>query len=137
MTSPAEAKEHAECRSLALALEGIAGCLHDGRPVEAHDVARAGVYAQMVWDAGPDPGRLRDAGFAAARARFADAAKQGLQEARGAVRAESAAHEMAFELRCMANDLSYRSARAQPPDLDEMIRDLRVRYARYGSRAAA
>ena len=138
MILPAEAKEHAEYRHLAMALEGIAGCLHSGRPVEPRDLARACVVAQMVWEAGPDPGRTREAAFNDARTRLADTAKPDtLAETRGAVRAESAAHDMALELRWMANDLSRRPVRRQAPDLDRAIGELQARYARFGIRTAA
>lgn len=131
-------QEHEECLHMALALEGIAGALHTGQRVDARDVAQAALAAEKVWEAGPDPGPSREDSFGKARGRMAHAANGcAAGSARDAARVELAAHELARELRWMAQDLAARPPRAPAWDQVKVIRDLQAKYARFGFRPAA
>jgi hypothetical protein len=130
--------EHEECRQMSLALEGLAGAIHANHPVEARDLAAASHAAESVWQAGPDPGSMRDADFEAAREAF-NAATTGCAQglAKESAAAERAAQQMALELRWMGKDLARKGPRLQPPRLESVITRLQVAYGRYGYRPRA
>ncbi|MEA3191288.1 MAG: hypothetical protein QOD77_1870 [Thermoplasmata archaeon] len=124
--------------NLAKALEGMAGALHDCRPVAQEDME---VIAQVAHDAWPVRGVPKDSydqEFESARAeirRFAAAAASG--DARAVSGIEKAALHMANALRWKAKQecVPVRLPRGHHPR--RVIHTLDKRYARFAHRQAA
>jgi hypothetical protein len=137
--SASTAKEHSDCRHMALALEGIAGALHSGRPVEPNDLGAAAAAAEKVWDAGPEPNKVRDHEFQEARAKFLEGVRAGPRSgAREAAAIERAAQGMAVQLRAVAQESDDRPGRGMVSSATILsMAQLSAKYARYGIRAAA
>lgn len=131
--------EHDDCRKMALALEGVAGALHAGRPVEAADLATATHAAGQVWDSAPESTPARANEFEQARADLthaADACVHGA--ARESAIVERCAQRLATHLRLNAQEQN-----AKPPRKTlttavlREINGLATKYGRYGIRAVA
>jgi hypothetical protein len=130
---------HNDCRQMALVLEGVAGTLHEGRPVPLADLQDVGREAQWVWDAGPEPHIQRAAEFEAARRDYDKASEGGAQglPREGSLVARSA-KRMAGQLRLMAETSRQGVARKElPSEVEQGIVVLAKRYARHARKAGA
>jgi len=125
---------HHECTQMAQILEGIAGTIHEGRPVEAEDLRQAAEYAEWVWQAGPKPNDGRGKEFEASHAsfvRFSGDAAIGMAHEASLV--ERAAQRMALELRKEGTESLFHSNRKELP---QAVDDGLARLARvFASRA--
>lgn len=124
---------------MALALEGIAGALHAGRPVEPKDLGAAAVAAEKVWEAGPEPDPVRNQEFQAARATFITCVDTGARGgAKEAAALERAAQGMALQLRATAQEAGDHPGRASlPAATSQAMAQLASKYGRFGMRPAA
>jgi len=123
---------------LAQALEGMAGALHDCRPVAKEDLETAAHVAHEVWPARVDGANPHDREYETARhevRKFAAAAVAGDPKAISWI--ERAAQHMALALRWKARNADgIRPARNSMPAhaRGRIIKVLDQRYARYASR---
>lgn len=124
--------------NLAKALEGMAGALHECRPVAQEDMEVVAQVAHDAWPVRGAPKDLHDQEFESARAevrRFAAAAAAG--DARAVTGIERAALHMAMALRWKARQEAppVRLPRGHHPR--RVIHTLDKRYARFAVRPAA
>ncbi len=123
---------------LAIAFEGMAGALHDCRPVAKEDLEVAAVVAHEVWPARVDGASVHDREYEAARhevRKFAAAAVAG--DAKAISWIERSAQHMALALRWKArSEVEMRPARNSMPHQarTRIIKVLDKRYARFASR---
>lgn len=129
--------EHEDCRHMALALEGISGALHQGRPVEVKDLASASKAAGWVWEAGPEPDAPQAREFEAAHEQFEKASSACAQgAAHESAIVERSAQTLARQLRWMAQ--AQQEARKELPSAaSNSITELTKKYGRYGVRPLA
>ncbi|MHB8634127.1 MAG: hypothetical protein ACYDBQ_09205 [Thermoplasmatota archaeon] len=128
---------HDECLTLAHALDGVAGALHEGRAVAPDDLQAMGRCGAQLWEAGETPDPFHNQDFRDARTEFEASA---LPAAAGLPKAgtvlERSAHRMALDLRWMAHVCAGRAARPLPESLDRDVLRLAGRYARFAGHVA-
>ena len=136
---PRVRREHDDFRRMALALEGVAGAIHVGRPVSDADLATAARCVREVWDCAPPPTPAFAADGEAELARLqANARGCAHGDPRAAGLVSQAALRLASQLRIRAQDLA-----AQPPKAPllaattKAIAALEARHGRYGRRPTA
>lgn len=126
---------------LAKALEGMAGALHECRPVAKEDLEAAALVAHEVWPARVDGHNLHDREYETARhevRKFAAAAVAGDPKAISWI--ERSTQHMALALRWKARaEPDMKPARNSMPRhaRSRIIKVLDQRYARYAGRQTA
>lgn len=130
--------EHRDCKQMALVLDGVAGTVHQGLPVDAEELKLAAVMATTLWESGPKMQEPVSAEFKGARSRYVHAVQACARgEARDASILEASARVMADDLRHLALETEQRPVRHElPRAFAKAISKLAGRYARNAVRPA-
>lgn len=141
MMQPETLQVHNGLVHLAQALDGVAGALHEGHPVEPQDLDAAALAARNFWDCGPEPDLFHDEDFESARnelVQYASHIHDDPAGPRSCGMVERAAHRMAQDLRWLAHVAQDEVGRKALPRSAEAATDrLLTRYARFGVHPAA
>jgi hypothetical protein len=125
-----------DARQVAQVLEGFAGTLQEGLPVDWNDLEAVTESIEWVWQAGPKPSRKHDLDFEEARRDFDRASKACAAGANEIDVVAASAHRLAGHLRQLAKDSQEFSARKElPVAVGHRIDRLARKYARFAVRS--
>lgn len=139
---PEAEQVHRGLQSMAQALDGVAGALHEGHPVDPGDIESVAATARALWESGPEPDMFHDEDFEDARGelvRYAPTlAPADPSKARACGLVERAAHRMAQDLRWLAHVAQDEVGRkAMPRAAEAAASRLLTRYARFAAHPGA
>ena len=126
-----------DSNQIATVLDGIAGTVREGYPLDPDDMDAIAQNADWVWQAGPRPTRADNLDFESAMRSFSRATTACIAGLPQEPLVEASAHRMAVHLRALAIDSESLVARKELPfAVGQQIDRLARKYARFAPNPA-